>query len=205
MKTENAELTKMARESLKGKWWLAVGTFFLYMLILGVPNAIPGIGSVAVLIISGPMMLGIAIFVLSISRGQEAKLEQIFMGFQKFGTTLGAYLLMVLFILLWSLLLIVPGIIAAYSYSMTFFILADDNENIGAMDALNKSKGMMMGHKGKLFCLSLRFIGWALLCLLTAGIGYFWLAPYMEVSFAKFYEDIKNDYVTEIKSPDSVE
>ena len=204
MKTENAELTKMARESLKGKWWLAVGTFFLYTIILGVPNAIPVLGSIVALIIGGPMALGLAIFVLSISRGKDANLEQIFQGFHKFGNSLGAYLLMVLFILLWSLLLIIPGIIAAFSYSMTFFILADDEENIGAMDALNKSKGMMMGHKGKLFCLSLRFIGWALLCILTAGIGYFWLAPYMEVSFAKFYDDIKADYVTEIKSEETV-
>ncbi len=204
MKTENAELTRMARESLKGKWWLAVGTFFLYTIILGVPNAIPVLGSIAALIIGGPMALGLAAFVLSIARGQEAKMEQIFQGFQKFGTSLGAYLLMVLFVLLWSLLLIVPGIIAAFSYSMTFYIMADDEENIGAMDALDKSKAMMKGNKGKLFCLSLRFIGWALLCLLTAGIGFFWLMPYMEVSFAKFYEDIKDGNVTEIPSQEPV-
>ena len=102
---------------------------------------------------------------------------------------------MILFIILWYLLLIVPGIIAAYSYSMTFYILADD-PNISAIDALNKSKSMMDGHKMDLFLMSLSFIGWALLCILTLGIGLLWLIPYMNVSIAKFYQDIKGDEET---------
>lgn len=195
MKTENVVLMQMARESLKGKWGLAIGTFVVYMLIAGMLQLIPIIGPIASLIISGPLALGLAVFSLSISRNQDAKLEQIFQGFNNFGTALGAYLLMVLFILLWMLLLIIPGIIAAISYSMTFYILADNN-SISAMDAIDKSKKMMDGYKWKYFCLGLRFLGWALLCILTLGIGFLWLMPYMQVSMAKFYDDVKANSLT---------
>jgi uncharacterized membrane protein len=193
MDTENVKLMKMARESLKNKWGLAIGTFFIYILLTGiiqVTTEFSPFSGIVSLIVSGPMALGIAIFSINISRNQEARLEQIFQGFNTFGTSLGANLLMTLFILLWSLLLIIPGIIAALSYSMTFYILADDS-SIGAMDALRKSKKMMHGYKWKYFCLGLRFLGWALLCILTFGIGFLWLFPYMGVSMAKFYEDIK--------------
>jgi uncharacterized membrane protein len=195
MNTENVVLMQMARESLKGKWGLAIGTFVVYMLISVVLQVIPVVGTIAPLIISGPFALGLAVFSLSISRKQDAKLEQIFQGFNNFGTALGAYLLMILFTFLWMLLLIIPGIIAAISYSMTFYILADDN-SIGAMDAINKSKKMMDGYKWKYFCLGLRFLGWALLCILTLGIGFLWLMPYMRVSMAKFYDDVKANSLT---------
>lgn len=195
MKTENVVLMQMARESLKGKWGLAIGTFVVYMLIAMALQIIPIVGPITSLIITGPLAMGLAIFSLAISRNQEAKLEQIFQGFNNFGTALGAYLLMVLFILLWMLLLIIPGIIAAISYSMTFYIIADDN-SIGAMDAIDKSKKMMDGYKWKYFCLGCRFIGWALLCILTIGIGFLWLMPYMQVSMAKFYDDVKANSIT---------
>jgi uncharacterized membrane protein len=203
MKTENAVLMKTARESLKGKWGLAIGTFVVYMVIVSVANAVPHVGGLASLIISGPMGLGVAIFVLALSRNQDAKLEQLFKGFENFGTSLVAYLLMVLFIFLWALLLIVPGIIAAISYAMIFYIIADES-SIGAMDALKKSKQMMQGNKWKYFCLGWRFFGWALLCILTLGIGFFWLVPYMHVSMAKFYDDIKGGQAAAEAAPENV-
>ena len=95
------------------------------------------------------------------------------------------------------LLLIVPGIIAAYSYSMTFYILAED-KSISALDAIRKSKEIMKGNKWKLLCLSFRFFGWMLLAILTLGIGFIWLIPYMSVSFATFYDDIKNAQFQEV-------
>jgi uncharacterized membrane protein len=193
MKTENLVLMQMARKSLKDKWGLAIGTFVVYMLIIGAIQTTTEffpLAGLLLLAISGPMALGIAIFSINISRNQDARLEQIFQGFNNFSTSLGAYLLMLLFIFLWTLLLIIPGIIAALSFSMTFYILADDN-SIGAMEAINKSKKMMNGYKWKYFCLGLRFIGWSLLCILTLGIGFLWLLPYMQVSMVKFYDDIK--------------
>lgn len=197
MKTENVVLMQMARESLKGKWGLAVGTYLVYIIIAVVIQIIPIAGHFAFFIISGPFALGLAFFSLSISRNQDPKLEQIFKGFNNFGTALGAYLLMFLFILLWLILLIIPGIIAALSYSMTFLILADD-DSINAMEAIKKSKKMMDGYKWKFFCLMLRFLGWAILSILTFGIGFFWLMPYIQVTVAKFYDDLKaNSIITE--------
>jgi len=203
MKTENVVLMKMARESLRDKWGLAIGTFVLYFIIIGAFQVPMNMESnpflrisvfPLVLIIGGPFALGISIFSLAISRGEDARIEQLFKGFNNFGTSLGAYLLMMLFVLLWTLLLIIPGIIAGLSYSMTFFIIADDN-TIGSMEAIDKSKNMMMGYKWKLFRLYLRFFGWGLLCILTLGIGFLWLMPYMQVTMAKFYEDVKETSV----------
>lgn len=190
MATENAILMKQARESLTGKWGLAIGTYLLYSVIIGGGGSIPYGGQAVTLILGGPMLLGIVIFSLALSRHQEAKFDQLFKGFRRFGIALGTYCLMVLFILLWTLLFIVPGIIAGISYSMTFYILAED-ENIGAKAALDKSKQMMLGYKWKFFCLQWRFFGWFLLCILTLGVGFLWLIPYMQVSNAKFYDDIK--------------
>ncbi|MCX6787275.1 MAG: DUF975 family protein [Candidatus Kaiserbacteria bacterium] len=187
---KNAVLMKQARESLAGKWGLAVGTFAVYLLIIAVVSSLRGYGSIVSLVISGPFAFGIASFALAISRNKEARLEQLFEGFKRFGRSLATNLLMILFILLWALLLIVPGIIAAISYSQTFFILADD-ETIGARDAIKKSKKMMYGYKWKYFCLGLRFIGWGLLSILTLGIGFLWLFPYVQVSMAKFHDAIK--------------
>jgi len=196
MRTENLVLMQMARESLKGKWTQAVGTYLVYIVILGAfsgtSRVLPLTGIVS-LILAGPMFLGITIFSLSLARNQDARIEQIFNGFYNFGTALGAYILMVVFILLWSVLLVIPGIIAALSYSMTFYIIADD-PSVGAMEAIDKSKMMMAGYKWKYFCLMLRFLGWALLCILTLGIGFLWLMPYMQVSVAKFYDDVKSNH-----------
>ncbi|MDA8970031.1 DUF975 family protein [Flavobacteriaceae bacterium] len=187
---ENTELMAEARESLSGNWGLAIATFLVYGIIISIFQVIPTVGSVLALFIAGPMLVGVSMFSLSLSRSENARLEQIFEGFKNYGTVLGAYLLMVLFIFLWMLLLIIPGIIAAIAYSQTFYILAED-DTIGSMDALKKSKEMMDGYKWKYFCLGLRFIGWALLCILTLGIGFLWLSPYIQISYAKFYEDIK--------------
>lgn len=187
--TANRDLMAQARASLSGKWGLAVGAYVILVIIMGAVQIIPAVGFVGVYIIGGPMMLGMVIFALALSRGQDVRLAQIFDGFQKFGVALGAYLLMLLFVFLWLLLLIIPGIIATYAYSQTFYIIAEE-PGIGPLQAIRKSKEMMRGNKWKLFCLNLRFIGWALLCILTFGIGSFWLAPYIIISHAKFYDDV---------------
>ena len=193
MINENSTLRQMARESLKGKWNIVVPTFLVYFIIVGVieylGEQVP-ILNVLTIIVSGPIVLGISIFSLNIARNKDAKIEQLFEGFRNFGTSILAYVLMVLFIILWTILLIIPGIIAAISYSMTFFIIAED-ETIGAYDALKKSKEMMNGHKWKFFCLGFSFFGWFLLSIFTLGIGLLWLAPYVNVSYVKFYDDIK--------------
>ncbi len=190
--TENRILMAQARESLKGKWGLAIGTYIVFMLIMFAIQLIPIAGFIISFLITGAMSLGLAIFTLSLSRKQDAKLSQIFEGFQKFGVALGAYILMGILVILWMLLLIIPGIIAALAYSQTFYIIAE-NDSIGPLQAITKSKEMMKGNKWKYLCLGLRFIGWGLLCILTLGIGFLWLAPYIMVSLAQFYDDIAKE------------
>jgi len=187
--TENRLLMEQARDSLKGKWGLAVGTN-LVLILISLFGGIPFIGWIIGLIIAGPFALGWMMFVLNVSRKKEAKLSNLFQGFDDFGRAFCAYLFQLIFVLLWLLLLIVPGIIAAISYSQTYFILAD-NKAMGSLDAITKSKEMMKGNKWKYFCLQLRFLGWALLCIFSLGIGLLWLSPYVSVSCAKFYEDIR--------------
>jgi uncharacterized membrane protein len=192
MNTENSVLMGQAKEALSGKWGLAIGTFVVYLLITMGIQIIPKAGFIVSFLISAPLALGISMFSLNLARGKEAKLEQMFDGFKHFGTAFVAYLLMVVYIVLWALLLIIPGIIAGLSYAQTFNIIADD-PSIRPIDALNKSKAMMDGHKMKLFVLGLMFFGLALLCILTVGIGFFFLYPFMSVTLAKFYIDIKGE------------
>lgn len=194
---ENKDIMTKARESLKGHWGIAIGAVLVYAVIIGGIQIIPVAGAIISILIAGAMTLGINTIMLTLARGNKTEIGRLFDGFSRFGTTLAAYLLQVLFILLWALLLIIPGIIAAYSYFMTFYILADDKA-IGALDAIRKSKEMMKGHKWKLLCLSFRFFGWMVLAILTLGIGFIWLAPYMSVSFAIFYDDIKNAQAQEV-------
>ncbi len=196
---ENKDIMAKARVSLKGHWGIAIGAMLLYIVIVAGIQIVPVAGAIISLLIGGAMTLGMNTVMLAISRGNETTIGRLFDGFSRYGTTLAAYLLQAIFVFLWMLLLIIPGIIAAYSYAMTYYILADD-KSIGALDAIRKSKEMMKGNKWKLFCLSFRFFGWIVLAILTFGIGFIWVAPYISVSIATFYDDIKNGQSQEIAS-----
>ncbi len=191
MKTENIVLMRKARESLEGKWDIAIGTFVVYLVLTFFVQLIPFAGIIIGLFVNGPIAIGLVIFSLSLARNKKAKLEQIFEGFQDYSRAVEAYILLFAKVFVWTLLFIVPGVIAALSYAMTYYILVEDPK-IGAMEAIKKSIRMMEGSKEKLFRLILRFFGLGLLCILTLGIGFLWLIPYMHVTYAKFYEDIKD-------------
>ncbi len=185
------EIRYNAREYLKGKWNNPCALIFLILAIinLGV-SAIPYLGSVVSLLISGPLALGMAIIFLKLVRGEEISVEMIFAGFKDFTRSLTAGLLIFIYVFLWSLLLIIPGIIASFSYAMTFFIMAD-NPNLSANEAIKASKEMMRGHKTDLFLLELSFIGWILLSVLSFGIGFLWLGSYIYTANAIFYHEIR--------------
>ncbi len=119
----------------------------------------------------------------------EAKIETLFAFFYNWKTTTATRFLKGLYTFLWSLLLIIPGIIAAYSYAMTGYILAEHPE-LTASEAIERSKEMMSGNRFRLFCLQLSFIGWAILCTFTLGIGNLWLTPYKQAAIAAFYREI---------------
>lgn len=181
-------LMKKSKESLSGNWGVAIGAFVLVSLVSGMSNIIPG----GAILIGGPLSLGMAVFSIRLAKNVDVEIGDAFSGFNDFVDALVAYLLMVLIIGVGFVLLIVPGIILAYGLSQTMYILADDTE-IKPTDALRKSWEMMKGHKFDLFILGLRFIPWVLLCILTLGIGFLWLAPWMGVTMANFYLALKGD------------
>jgi uncharacterized membrane protein len=185
----NSDIMTNARSRLKGKWGSTVLVVFIYCLISIVPGSIPKVGWLINLVIGGPIAFGLSYYFLAFAREKNPVLEDLFKGFHVFAKTFIAYLLIIVFTLLWALLLIVPGIIAAISYSMTFYLMVDNNEMTG-QDAIKKSKEIMNGNKYRYFCFCCRFIGWFLLGIASLGIGFLWIVPYFMVSNATFYENL---------------
>lgn len=138
-----------------------------------------------------PATVGICAYYLKFIRGEELSLDLLKKYYPFFIKLLLIDLLVFVFTLLWSLLLIIPGIIAAIGYSMSFFI-AVDKEDLDAMETIKESKRIMNGHKFDYFVLQLSFIGWIILAPFTFGILYIWLIPYMTVAEVLFYEGIRN-------------
>ncbi len=133
-------------------------------------------------------LLGHNDFYIQQCNNRNPRFDVLFSRFKIFWKAVGLRYFMGLFIFLWSLLLIVPGIIASYRYALAPYLLAQYPE-MGVREAVDRSKQLMCGHKGRLFCLNLSFIGWALLNLLTLGIGSLWLNPYMYCARTAFYLD----------------
>ena len=142
-----------------------------------------------------PLIVGfLNAFRFLLVRGDNRLTDNMFsITFKNYLHNLWGYLLVYIFTFLWTLLFILPGIVKAFSYAMTPYIL-EENPELSANDAIDRSRAMMKGHKFDLFYLYLSFIGWGILCLLTFGIGFFWLGPYVFTAKAAFYEDVKAEY-----------
>ena len=190
--TPNRTLMAQARDCLRGRWGLAMGGAVVYYVLTALVASVPMVGGLVSLLVAGPFGLGAAIFFLALARRQDARVGFVFRGFDRYGTCLATHLLMCLFIVLWALLLIVPGVIAALRYSQAYYLLAAD-PSLGAREAIERSKAMMHGHKWKLFCLALRFAGWVILGFLSLGIGFLWIGPYLGVALARFHDDLRGD------------
>lgn len=198
----NSKLRENARVQLEGKWGNPVLFGFVYLVISAIPSVFmlirenhPFISSalqmIASVLIAGALMVGLSMYSLRFKRGGEPKVAVLFEGFKHFGQTLGLYLWYFLWTFLWTLLFIIPGIIKGISYSMCFYVMAD-NPEIGIKNALNISKKITKGYKGKIFTLYLSFVGWAILAAFTLCIGYLWLIPYMQISYANLYDELKD-------------
>lgn len=133
--------------------------------------------------------VGYAKFNLNLVDKLEGTFENLFAYFSYWKTTVSARLLRGIYVLLWSLLFVIPGIIASYSYAMTEYILAE-HPHISASEAIALSKQMMEGNRWRLFCLEISFIGWDILCGFTLGIGHLWLTPYRQAARAAFYREV---------------
>lgn len=190
-----------ALSALENKWGNFVAITFVYGFIIGVTQILSGdkdspailhlIGLV-LFILALPLTWGYQTLFLGAVRGGEATAKDMFEGYNKelFSRVLTTTLLYYVYVFLWSLLLLIPGCIKSYSYAMTPYILKD-NPEMKNNAAIEESMRIMNGHKLELFLLDLSFIGWALLSLLTCGIGFLWLAPYMNMARVNFYEDLK--------------
>lgn len=197
-----SEIRSAARKALSGHWAEAAMLTFIYCLVAWAFSAIvggleyvqAGLGTVASLLLL-PLGWGYAVVFLANSRGAEDPFNasRLFDGYKDFGRVFTTTLLTQIYICLWTLLFIIPGIIKSLSYAMTPFVLRD-NPEMKNNEAIELSMKMMNGHKGDLFWLYLTFIGWGILCIFTFGIGYFWFAPYVQASTAQFYEEVKEDY-----------
>lgn len=144
-------------------------------------------------IIGGFVSLGLIQYNMNLIDGKNAQFSDLFSKSSLLGKALWLRIRMAIFTFLWTLLFIIPGIVKSYSYSMSGFIMAE-NPEIDAREAMKVSMQMMNGNKWRLFCLELSFIGWGFLCILTLGIGFLWLEPYVNAAYASFYDEVSRDY-----------
>lgn len=210
------ELKQKALNQLDGKKKDAALTFLVYIIITGIVSKVantifPGekydfqgityttSNPIATLIIfaAGVFLgLGFTSYFLKIVRGEETGIEEVFSKTKIFPKALVSSILTSFLCALGCILFIVPGIIISIGYAMINYIYID-NPEIGITAVMKKSREMMKGHKWEYFCLNLSFLGWMILGILTIGILYFWLIPYMNTTFANFYEKIKGGNDTE--------
>ncbi len=204
MLKENSMLRREASEALAGNWGMAAVVALIYLCVSVTAQLMmdttDGVGNLYILglllslFICTPLVWGMYMVFYEVCRSRKLELGILFDGFKDYGRVFGTMFLMGLYTVLWSLLLFVPGVIKACSYAMTPFILRDD-PGLSYNAAIEKSMAMMEGHKMKYFLLCLSFIGWFLLCLLSLGIGFLFLIPYVSTANAAFYEDLKREAI----------
>ena len=140
------------------------------------------------LILGGVIQLGYAQYLLKQQDREICSIQDLFSQFDRFGQGFLQLFLRNLYTFLWGLLFLIPGLIKSFAYAMTPFLMAED-PTLTANEAIKLSQEKMRGHKGELFCLGLSFFGWAVLAVLTGGIGEIFLNPYINAAYAAFYRD----------------
>lgn len=220
MAVTRKELKDNAKQSLRGNWGQAIIVFLITAIIVGIFTgaghwldetyinydgtnifyqfASP-IGSILLWIGS---FIGLSRNIAFLELRDDQKEEKPYMAAfsvfteNRFGPELINFVLVSIFTFLWTWLLIIPGIIKAYSYSMTPYIVKDmvaSDKQVGATDGINASKELMKGHKMNLFIFDLSFLGWNILAAITCGLGYLWVTPYYQTAKANFYRHIAGD------------
>ena len=178
------ELKSQAKNILSANYWSLVGATALVMAIFAAVSSVPVIGGVALYFLI-PISFGLTLYILGLVDGGRPSITDIFTNAfdgRYYLRRIGGYAWMMLFTFLWSLLFVIPGIVKAYSYALTPYILAKYPE-VQAKEALKHSMRIMDGKKAELFVLQLSFIGWALLSGITFGLlGIFFVLPYMLIT-----------------------
>lgn len=211
------EIKDRAKASMKGKYWdlflvSLVGTVIVGA-VSGIASTMEQLGMIyengilsslggiltilASLFVAIPISLGLIRYFIKIAKGEDASLNTIFYIYKNgFANAIVVTLVEGIFIILWSLLFIVPGIIKSYQYFMIEYMIAE-NPNLSRKRAFEITKAVMNGNKWKTFVFGLSFIGWVLLASITCGIGMLFLAPYMSTAYSHYYLDLKAKAIEE--------
>lgn len=199
-----AELKANAKEQLRGKWAVAIGTVLVANILIDsdvmykVSEKFGLIGlsiscSLISLFLGGVISVGLCKFLLDMTtKREEPRFETLFSQFNIYLKTLGLNILITLSVCIGTILFIVPGIIVGLMFSQSYYILSEDPSK-SITQCIKQSVDMMNGHKWDLFYLELTFIGWWLLTAITVGIAGLWVAPYVKVTETNFYLSIKNN------------
>ena len=191
---KRAILKSAAKRQIKGNLGILFLISLLSGLIGGAVNVIPVVGGVAAMFVNAAFSLAMVSIYMNLTEGIRPRVGDLFSQFRNVISAFCTNFLAGLLVFLWSLLLIVPGIIKACAYSQALYILADD-PGLGSWEAIRRSKEMMQGHKMEYFLLCMSFCGWALLGAFTFGILYIWLLPYMQTTYANYYKSLKGEFV----------
>lgn len=193
MKTAK-EYKGIAKSNLKGSYWNA---FLVSLIVTGLTTAIaaiPVIGTIASVLATPFLLIGMFAWFIGLSAGEVKPFGILFeAGKTNYVKALCTYLLQALYLALWSLLFVIPGLVKSYSYTMAMYLRTKKPE-LGANEAITLSREIMNGRKWKLFCLHFSFIGWFILCILTFGLGFIFLKPYIDATNVTFYEDAYKAY-----------
>lgn len=187
---DRVSMKEHAKKQIEGKIFTLLAIYIIIFAASLTISFVAGpISGIITLLFAGPIALSQAFIYLGITKkSRMPKIEDLLIGFkgENYLRTLIAYIRYEVFVFLWTLLFIVPGIIKSISYSQMFYLMADD-EKLEADVAQRKSMEMMEGHKWEYFVLQLSFIPWHLLGIATLGIAYVWVVPYMETTMAEYH------------------
>lgn len=197
-----AEIKSKAKEKIKGKLWEVWKPMLIMVVIGAIVGALASSTSSPEEINSGtslvsvildfllcPLTVGIYGYYLNFVRGKKYDVKDIFNYYKNIWPIILITFLTSLFVILWSILFLIPGIIAALSYSMVVYLMADGE--IDGMNTMKKSQEMMKGYKWDYFVFGLSFLGWILLVAITFGIAAIYVAPYMSISQTLYYEELR--------------
>lgn len=186
-------LRQAAKAQIKGKiWWLLLAEIIIGLIGAAV-GLIPYAGALIFVIFLMPIFeFSLTKMYMGFKNGNEFKMGDLFSGFHQYGSALLTAILMDIFLVLWTCLGVIPGIVKIFSYSMTWYVLAD-NPQMSATEAITESRRLMDGHKFDLLVLYISFIPWLLLCCVTFGIAEIYVLPYMTAAETNFYYAIKEE------------
>ena len=183
-------LMRESRSKLSPHWVIASLVCILYGLLVGVPSGLNTYGELLSFLLAGPLQLGIAIYFLNILNDRPASIENLIEGFKPLLKVILIYIVISIATAIGIVLLIIPGIIIALGFSMTYYILVE-NPELSIEESLKESWRLTNGYKMELFVLHLRFIPWYLLGLLCFGIGIFVVMPWHQLTLANYYNYLK--------------